>query len=463
MTHRITRRTFLKSAAAAGATLTILPSGLAAVYRANYKVNLGIIGVGGMGGGNRNHFKKIGEEPIGANNIVALCDVDRDRLAQAAADHPGAKTYVDFRKMLTEMHKAIDAVCVSTPDHSHFPASMLAMKLGMGVDTEKPLTHSLWEARQMGLAAAKYGVATQLDNENHSNPGLRSLVEWVRAGVIGKVREVHIWSDRPIWPQGIKERPPTEPVPKNLEWDLWIGPAPYRDYHKHLHPFAWRGWWDFGTGALGDMGCHFWDSAFWALTLGHPATVEVEQEGNSEETGPNWSVVTHEFPARGEHLPPVTVKWWDGRKDVKTSNGETQRVQNLPPRPAELEPEHRMPSNGSMFIGEKGTILVHDAASARIIPEAKMKETKLPDPFIPRSPGHKKEWLEAVRGGKPAGSNFTDFGGPLTEVVLLGNLAIRAGKKLEWDGKNLKATNCPEADRYIRREYRKGWDFSLDA
>jgi len=449
MTHRITRRTFLKSAAAAGATLTILPSGLAATYRANYKVNVGIIGVEGMGGGNRNHLKGISNDPIGANTIVALCDVDRDRLAKSAGDHPGAKTYADFRKMLTEMHQSIDAVMVSTPDHTHFPASMLAMKLGMGVDTEKPLTHSVWEARQMGLAAAKYGVATQLDNENHSNSGLRTLVEWVRAGVIGEVREVHIFTNRPIWPQGLAKRPPTEPVPKQLDWDLWIGPAPYRDYHKHLHPFAWRGWWDFGTGALGDMGCHFWDSAFWALTLGHPETIEAVQEGNSQETGPKWSIVTYQFPARGPHLPPVTVKWWDGGK--------------LPPRPPELEKDRKFPTNGSMFVGEKGTILVHDASSPRIIPDAKMKETKLPDPFIPRSPGHKKEWLEAVRGGKPAGSNFTDFGGPLTEVVLLGNLAIRAGRKIEWDGENLKATNCPEADKYIRREYRKGWDFSLQA
>ncbi len=449
MAHRITRRTFLKTAAAAGATLTILPSGLARTYRANYKVNLGIIGVGGMGGGNRNRLKQISKDPIGANNIVALCDVDRNRLAQSAGDHPGAKTYVDFRKMLTEMHKAIDAVCVSTPDHTHFPASMLAMKLGMGVDTEKPLTHSVWEARQMGLAAAKYQVATQLDNENHSNSGLRRVVEWVRAGVIGKVREVHIFTNRPIWPQGIAKRPPTEPVPKQLDWDLWLGPAPYRDYHKHLHPFAWRGWWDFGTGALGDMGCHFWDSAFWALTLGHPETVEAVEEGNSDETGPKWSIVTYQFPARGPHLPPVTVTWWDGGK--------------LPPRPAELEKDRKFPTNGSMFVGEKGKILVHDAASPRIIPEATMRETKLPDPFIPRSPGHKKEWIEAVRGGKPAGSNFTDFGGPLTEVVLLGNLAIRAGKKLQWDSKNLKAKGCPEADQYIRRPYRKGWDFSLKA
>jgi len=449
VSHRITRRTFLKTAAAAGATLTILPSGLAATYRANYKVNVGIIGVGGMGGGNRNRFRDISKDPIGANTIVALCDVDRDRLAKSAGDHPAAKTYVDFRKMLTEMHKSIDAVMVSTPDHTHFPASMLAMKLGMGVDTEKPLTHSVWEARQLGLAAAKYGVATQMDNENHSNSGLRTLVEWVRAGVIGKVREVHIFTNRPIWPQGIAKRHPKQPVPKHLDWDLWIGPAPYRDYHKDLHPFAWRGWWNFGTGALGDMGCHFWDSAFWALTLGHPETVEAVQEGNSQETGPKWSIVTYQFPTRGPHLPPVTVTWWDGGK--------------LPPRPPELEKDCKFPTNGSMFVGEKGTILVHNASSPRIIPEAKMKEVKLPDPFIPRSPGHKKEWLEAVRGGKSAGSNFTDFGGPLTEVVLLGNVAIRAGVKLQWDGENLKAKGCPDADKYIRRPYRKGWDFSLEA
>ena len=290
MSDRISRRKLLKAAGAATA-ITLLPEGLARGYAANETVNLGIIGTGGMGRGNRLWFKR-----IGGNNIVALGDVDHKRLEGSLKDHPGAKTYVDYRKMLDEQ-KNIDAVMVSTPDHHHFPASMLAIKLGKGVCTEKPLTHSVWEARQLALAAAQYKVATQMDNEAHASEGLRRCVEWIQSGAIGKVREVHIWTDRPIWPQGIKERPPVKPAPQGLEWDLWIGPAPYRDYHDHLHPFAWRGWWDFGTGALGDMGCHFWDSAVWGLKLGHPDTVEAVHEGNSEETAPLWSVVTYQFPA----------------------------------------------------------------------------------------------------------------------------------------------------------------------
>ena len=437
MARRVTRRAFLKTTAAAAAAVTIAPAGSARTYSANEKVNVGIIGVGGMGGGNRRELKNLG------TNIVALCDVDRNHLGRAAKEHPGARSWVDFRKMLEAQRKEIDAVCVSTPDHTHAPASMMAIKLGMGVDTEKPLTHSVYEARALGEAAKKYKVATQLDNEGHAGAGLRRLVEWIRTGAIGKVREVHIFTNRPIWPQGIAKRPPRLPVPKHLEWDLWLGPAPYRDYHRHLHPFSWRGWWDFGTGALGDMGCHFFDAALWALKLGHPTTVEAICEGNSKETGPKWSIVTYQFPARGADLPPVTLKWYDGGK--------------LPPRPKQLEANRKFPTNGSMFVGETGTLINYDTGNPRLIPEEKMRAYKQPKPFIPRSPGHKEEWLQAIKGGKPASSNFTDYGGPLTEVVLLGNVAIRAGKKIEWDPVNLRAKNAPEADQYIKREYRKGW------
>ena len=439
MKARITRRELLRTAGAA-ATVTLLPGGLARTYAANSKVDVGFIGVGGVARGNRRRIKQLADA-----NVVALCDVDRDTLAQAAKDHPGAKTYVDYRKMLPE-HKGLDAVMISTPDHTHFPASMLAMKLGKGVCTEKPMAHSVWEARQMALAAARYKVATQMDNEHHASPRMRQMVEWLRAGAIGKVREVHIISNRPIWPQGMKKRPPSQPPPKGLEWDLWIGAAPYRDYHKGLHHFAWRGWWDFGTGALGDMGCHQFDPAVWALKLGSPTSVEAVQEGNTAESGPKKSIITYEFAARGADLPPVTLKWYDGG--------------NLPPRPEELEPGRELPKSGTLFVGETGKILATHPPRARIIPEAKMKAYRQPEPFIPRSPGHKREWIDAVRGGKPASSNFIDYAGRLTEIVLLGNLAIRAGRKIAWDAEDLKAKGCPEADRYIRREYRKGWDFT---
>jgi len=453
MSRRLTRRTFLKSTAAAGA-LTLLPAGSALTYAANASVNLGIVGVGGMGAGNRQHFKR-----LGGCTLVALCDVDRKRLEDSTRDHEGAKTWTDYRKMLQEQ-KELDAVMVSTPDHHHYPASMLAMQLGKAVCTEKPLTHSVWEARQLALGAARHKVATQHDHENHATDGLRKVVEWVQSGAVGTVREVHIWTDRPIWPQGIRQRPPAKPVPPNLEWDLWLGPAPWRDYHDGLHAFSWRGYWDFGTGALGDMGCHFWDSAFWAMKLGEAKsfTVEAEHEGNSNETGPVWATVVYQFPARGA-LPPVKVTWWDGRKGRKTETGETKYdVPNLPPRPPELEPDRKFHTNGSMFIGDKGTLLVNDAASPRLIPEAKMKEFKPPEPFLPRPGDHKKDWLQAITGGTPAGSNFADFGGPLAETVLLGNLAIRTGTKIEWDVAALKARNCPAADPYIRRPYRQGWE-----
>ena len=449
---RITRRELLKSTAAAAA-LTIVASRSSMTYAANDTVNVGIVGAGGQGGVNRKWLKGDGA------NIVALCDVDSKAVEKALPDHPGAKTYSDFRKML-ETQKEIDGIMVSTADHTHAVISMTAMKLGKGVCTEKPLTHSIWEARQLAEAARKYKVATQHDNENHAESGVRRLVEAVQAGAVGTVKEVYIWSDRPIWPQGIAKRPPSKPVPANLNWDVWLGPAPFREYHDGLHPFSWRGYWDFGTGALGDMGCHFWDSAVWSMKLSDAKTigVEAEQEGNSDETGPHWSTVTFKFGPRGA-LPPITVKWLDGRKPTKAADGSVKyNIPNLPPRPEELEPDRKMPSNGSMFIGDKGTILVSDATSWHIVPEEKMKAFKKPDQTIPTSPGHKKEWLQAIKGGPPAMSNFADSGGPLAELVLLGNLAVRTGERFEWDPVNLKAKNCPKADQYVRREYRKGWE-----
>jgi predicted dehydrogenase len=449
---RITRRELLKSTAAAAA-LTIVASRSSMTYAANDTVNIGIVGAGGQGGVNRKWLKGDGA------NIVALCDVDSKAVEKALPDHPGAKTYSDFRKML-ETQKEIDGIMVSTADHCHAVISVTAMKLGKAVCTEKPLTHSIWEARQLAEAARKYKVATQHDNENHAESGVRRLVEAVQAGSIGTVKEVYIWSDRPIWPQGVTKRPPTKPVPANLNWDVWLGPAPFREYHDGLHPFSWRGYWDFGTGALGDMGCHFWDSAVWSMKLSEAKTigVEAEQEGNSDETGPHWSIVTFKFGPRGD-LPPITVKWLDGRKPTKAADGSVKyNIPNLPPRPEELEPDRKMPSNGSMFVGDKGTILVSDATSWRIVPEEKMKAFKKPEQTLPTSPGHKKEWLQAIKGGPPAMSNFAEWGGPLAELVLLGNLAVRTGERFEWDPVNLKAKNCPKADQYVRREYRKGWE-----
>jgi predicted dehydrogenase len=320
---------------------------------------------------------------------------------------------------------------------------MMAIKLGKHVSTEKPLSHNVHEARALGEAAKKYKVVTQMDNEGHSGDGIRVTVEWLQSGAIGDVTEAHIWTNRPIWPQAITKRPDPRPVPEGLNWDLWLGPAPYREYHAGLHPFSWRGWWDFGTGALGDMGCHFFDVAVWGLKLGQPTSVEAIEEGNNEETGPRWSIVTYQFPAR-EKLKPVTLKWYDGNKKPALPEGVGAGV--------------KLGGNGSMFVGTKGCLLTDGFGPPRWLGEP-AKDFRPPEPFLPRIPGgHKADWLNAIRNGTRAGCDFAGYGGLLAEVVLLGNVPIRSGKRIEWDAANLKIPNAPEAEQYLTREYRKGWE-----
>jgi len=426
----ITRRRFLYSSAVATAAVFAAPAFLRG-KSLNEKLNLGLIGVGNKGAEN---LKGVSNE-----NIVALCDIDENFLNAAAQKVPGAKKYRDFRNMLEQ--RDIDAVVVTIPDHNHAIAAMAALKLDKHVYCEKPLTHDLYEARQLALAARERKVATQMGNGGHASDSLRSAVEWIQAGVIGPVGEVHAWSDRPIWPQGITRPIDTPPVPASLDWDLWIGTAPMRPYHKAYHPFNWRGWWDFGTGALGDMGCHIIDPAFWALDLGYPESVETESSPVNNETAPSWSRVHYQFPARGA-LPPVKLTWHDGGK--------------LPPRELlDLDADEKFPKNGSLFVGRKGRLLLMQGKS-ELLPENQWRDFQPPPKMIPRSAGHYAEWIAACKGGPAAFSNF-HYAGPLTEMVLLGNLALRVGKKIEWDGRNLKARNAPEADRYIRREYRGGW------
>jgi predicted dehydrogenase len=389
-----------------------------------------MIGVGGKGGENI--------RGVSGENIVALCDVDGGSLDKAAAQLPKARTYRDFRKLLEQ--KDLDAVVVTIPDHCHAVASMAAMKLGKHVYCEKPLTHSVYEARQLRLAAREYKVATQMGNGGHSSDALREAVEWVQAGVVGAVRDVHCWSNRPIWPQGIVRPTETPPVPKHIDWDLWIGPAPMRPYHAAYHPFNWRGWWDFGTGALGDMGCHIIDAAFWALDFGAPSAVEADSSGVNEETAPKWSIVRYQFPARGAH-PAVKLTWHDGGK--------------LPPAELTgLPPGEKLSDNGTLFIGDKRRLLFERGKPLRVVPEP--KDFQRPPKVIARSIGHYAEWIAACKGGAPAGSNF-NYAGPLTEAVLLGNVALRAGKRIEWDAEQLRVPNAPEAARFIRRDYRPGW------
>ena len=440
---KLSRRRVLGGAAALAA-VTVVPRhvlGGAGHVPPSEKLNIAGIGIGGRGEGDLHE--------CGSENIVALCDVDAAYAGKVFAKYPKARKWTDFRRMLDEQ-KDIDAVIVATPDHLHAVISMAAIKRGKHVYCEKPLAHSIWECRQVAEAAREAGVATQLGNQGQASEGNRLVSEFIWDGAIGPVHEVHAWSNRYISPRGIGRPADTPPVPQTLNWDLWLGPARYRPYHPSYLPFAWRGWWDFGTGVLGDIGCHQLDPVFRALKLGYPTTVEASSSNMDEgaavkdETAPKASIVRFQFPAR-EGMPPLTLSWYDGGL--------------MPERPAELEEGRKFGNaDDNLFIGEKGKMLGH-----RLIPEPKMKAYGRPEPSIPRSPGHHKEWLNACKGGPPARSNF-DWAGPLTEVVLMGNVALKMekqlyekGLKLHVDGPNMKVTNLPEANRHIRDEYRDGW------
>jgi predicted dehydrogenase len=435
MNRGMNRREFLKQTTAAGVGLWA--TGLGSTVRAqspNERLNLGVIGVGGRGAANLRGVR--------TENIVALCDVDDEMLARAAMNFPMAAKYQDFRKMLER--RDLDAVVVSTPDHCHAFAAVMAMEQGRHVYCEKPLTHSPYEARLMAATAYRKKVATQMGNQGHSSASTRRIVELLESNVIGPVREIHAWTNRPIWPQGIDRPADSPPVPSTLQWDLWLGPAPERPYNPAYHPFKWRGWWDFGTGALGDMACHVLDAAFWGLRLGAPTTVEAEGPPVHPETAPPWMIVRYEFPARGD-MPPVKLTWYDGGK--------------LPP--AELVDGQRVERNGTLYIGDKGKLYVPDEYNGRfrLLPESSFSGFTPPEPWIPPSVGHYPEWIAACKGGSPAGSNF-GFAGPLTETVLLGIAAYRVGKKITWNPMTMEAVGCPEAKPFIQREYRKGWSLT---
>ncbi len=436
--RKMSRRDFIGGAAAVAA-FTIVPRHVLGGPRQvppSEKLNIAAIGSGGMGRSNIN--------ACSGENIVALCDVDDNQAAGTFKKFPKAKKYRDFRKMLEKEDRNIDAVIVATPDHTHAVAAMAAMKRRKHVYVQKPLTRTVFEARTLTEAARKYEVATQMGNQGHSGEGVRLICEWIWDGAIGPVREVNVWTNRPIWPQGI-DRPKDRPaVPKTLDWDLWLGPAPERPYHPCYLPFNWRGWWDFGCGALGDMACHLLDPVFSALKLGYPTSVQACATKVNKETFPLASIVRYEFPARGD-MPPVKLNWYDGGMK--------------PPRPDELEPGRRMTS--VIFIGDKGKLMCGEYGDhPQIIPNSKMEEYKqhLPPKTIPRVRGsHEQNWIRACKGGDPACSNF-DYSGPFTESVVMGNLAMRRlGRKLLWDGENMKVTNDDEANRYVNEPRRKGW------
>ena len=451
---KITRRS-LMGAAAGVAAFTIVPRhvlGGAGQTPPSEKINIAGVGIGGQGGADLRE--------LSSQNIVALCDVDWAHAGGTFRRWPDARKYKDFREMLDKEDKNIDGVVVGTPDHLHAIVSMAAIKRNKHVYCEKPLTHTVREARMLADTAREHKVATQMGNQGQATEEVRLLCETIWDGAIGQVREVHVWTDRPLhgtnewyWPQGVDRPKGEDPIPESLNWDLWIGPAPMRPYKANpdnprvgvYSPFVWRGWWDFGTGALGDIGCHSLDPVFRALKLGHPISVEACCTLVNNETYPVASRVTYEFPARGD-LAPVTLHWYDGGMK--------------PPRPAELEDGRRWDTNGALYIGDKGKML-----GGRLIPEARQKEYGKPPQKLERSPGHYMEWVIACKGGKPAGSNFPDHAGLLAQVVLLGNVAIRPelkaekylGTKLLWDGKEFKFTNVPEANKYLTKEYREGW------
>jgi predicted dehydrogenase len=443
---RFSRRQFM-GAAATTAAFTIVPSyvlGGANGKPPSEKLNIAGVGIGGMG---QNNIAACATN----DNIVALCDVDWAYAAPIFKKYPDAKQWKDFRKMLDEQ-KDIDAVVVATPDHLHTPVAMAAMQHGKHVYVQKPLTRLVEEARIMTEAARKYKVATQMGNQGHSGNGVRDICEWIWAGTIGEVREVHAWTNRPVWAQGIDRPKETPPVPETLDWDLWLGPAPERPYHPRYLPFQWRGWWDFGGGALADMACHVLDPVFSALKLKYASSVEACCTPVNNETFPLASIVHFEYPAR-EGMPAVKIHWYDGGL--------------RPPRPEVLEAGRSMgdpKSSHVLFIGSKGILRCGEYGdSPRLIPEAAMKEfqRQRPPQTLKRiKGGHEQNWIAACKGGEPACSNF-DYSGPLTEMVVMGNLALRpenVGKKLEWDGEKMVVTNDEKANDYVHMHYRKGWE-----
>jgi predicted dehydrogenase len=407
------------------------------------KLNLAGVGVGGQGGWDLQQLRE--------HNIVALADVDWDHAAKTFQRYPEAKKYKDFRELLDKEEQHLDGVVVGTPDHTHAVVSMAAIQRGKHVYCEKPLTRTVHESRELAKAAREHKVATQMGNQGMAFEGNRLINEWLADGAIGAVREVHVWSDRPthggklMWAQGI-ERPQDQPaVPPSLDWDLWLGPAPRRPYHPAYAHFVWRGWWDFGSGGLGDMGVHNIAPIFSALQLGAPVSVDASSTLVYPETLPLASCVHYQFPARG-NLPAVQLHWYDGGL--------------LPARPAELEDGRQLNrEDGILFVGDRGKLLVEGwgGNSPRLIPEKRMQEYRRPEKSLPRSIGHHQEWAAACKQGTPTRSSF-DFAGPLTEALLLGTICVRlGGARLDWDSKNLKVTNLPEANKYLHYEYRQGW------
>lgn len=433
------RRTFLKASGITIPAFYVFPRHVLGGkgFRApSDKLNIASVGAGGVC---KNYIENCNSE-----NIVALCDVDDDRAAETFKIYPDAKRYKDFRIMFDKEDKNIDAVIVGTPDHTHTIPAITAMRMKKHLYCAKPLTKTIYESRLLLKVAKETGVATQMSTQQNASDDHRLLCEMVWSGVIGNVYEAHTWSNRPIWPQGMERPENPENVPDTLDWDLWLGPAKKRPFHSEYVPFKWRGWYDFGTGALGDMGCHQFDPIVKALKLKQPERVQASSSKLFDETFPVASIVHYDFEAR-EDMPPVKVTWYDGGLKPK--------------KPDELDPgiEFGDWNGGLLLIGEKGKILC-DAVGNKpmLLPKKRQDEYTPPPQILPRSVGHYQEWIEAAKGGKPAGANF-EYGCPVTELVLLGNIAVRTQEILEWDYDNMHISNSSKANEMIKEEYHNGW------
>lgn len=440
----ISRRRFVGDVAT-GLSFTIVPPHVLGSRGRGWlapsdKLNIACIGVGGMGASDVRGVAR-------TENIYALCDVDDRQAAQTFMAFPLAKRFKDFRVMLDKEGKNIDAVTVSTPDHTHTVAGMMAMKLGKHVRIQKPLARTLWEVKQLEEAAKKYKVATQMGNQGHADEGTRQIREWVEAGAIGTVREIQLWTNRPIWPQALDRPLEQLYTPAWLDWDLWLGPVPERPYHSAYAPFRWRGWWDFGTGALGDIACHSMDASFWALDLGYPTRIEAESTRLFSESAPACSRITYTFAAKASR-PEIKVVWRDGSL--------------YPPRPREVIDPLAWPfdTSGQLWIGDSGRLVAGIyGENPRLLDVARQADIVAHPPAqkYPRTEGSYAEWIAACKGGTPAGSNIPGHSGPLTEMVLLGNLAVRTAQPIDVNPQTGAVLNATIPEDYIKPKYRQGW------
>jgi predicted dehydrogenase len=465
MSSHVDRRSFLKTASLGAGVLSAgvlgVPNILHAANRRE-KLNVVLIGCGGRG---QTHLDAVRNE-----NLIAIVDVDEKRFPvylkkRAENDNNADKiqTFTDYRVMFDKIHKQFDAVFIATPNHQHAPPTMIAMQSGKGVYCEKPLCHDVGEARRVRAMAEKYKVATQMGNQGHCEDGYRRLCEYIWAGTVGQIRETHSWTDRSNG--GIGPRPPSKPAPKGMHWDEWIGPAPYRDFHADLHPHEWHGWYDFGNGSLGNMACHVLDGVFWALKLEHPTSIEMESVvGGSDERYPTGTRLRWDFPARGD-LAPVKTYWYDGFTAASPGSKKGGHGPHyLPPLLEELKkkyPDQKFDGDGTLYVGDKGIFYTGTyGGGMTLIPHKLMKETPEPAKSLQRPKSSFADFIRAVKEGRTDTATSFDYATRLTEFILLGNLAQHAGvgNKVEWDGPNMQVTNIPDLNRWLKREYRKGWE-----